>query len=213
MPLDGTYTGLKASVADWLNRDDLTAAIPDYIAMAEAQFCRRLIKDGPVRRMMTRSDATISTEFASVPFDFMGAKSIYMVEDQVTQLKFCTPEQIDQKKGETDNIAGKPEFFSVVGGEFQFFPAPTQAYSAELKYWARVPALSATTSTNWMLTLNPDAYLYGALLQSAPYLKDDSRIPVWESAYATILSDIVEADKVERTSSYMAVPNVAGGTP
>jgi len=31
-----TYTELKASIADWLNRSDLTAAIPDFISLAEA---------------------------------------------------------------------------------------------------------------------------------------------------------------------------------
>ena len=44
MALDGTYIGLKASVADFLNRADLTASIPDFIALAEAQ----MIGDRPV---------------------------------------------------------------------------------------------------------------------------------------------------------------------
>ena len=37
-----TYTELKASVADWLNRTDLTSVIPDFIALAEAQIERTL---------------------------------------------------------------------------------------------------------------------------------------------------------------------------
>ena len=35
-----TYTGLKASIADFLNRDDLTSVIPDFVALAEAQINR-----------------------------------------------------------------------------------------------------------------------------------------------------------------------------
>ena len=31
-----TYTELKASVADWLNRTDLTAAIADFIKIGRA---------------------------------------------------------------------------------------------------------------------------------------------------------------------------------
>ena len=34
------YTGLKASIADFLNRDDLTSVIPDFVALAEAQINR-----------------------------------------------------------------------------------------------------------------------------------------------------------------------------
>jgi hypothetical protein len=67
MSLDGTYAGLQASVADWLNRADLTAVVPDFIAMAEAQISRRLLMDGPVRMMMGRSDATVTAEFTDVP--------------------------------------------------------------------------------------------------------------------------------------------------
>ena len=38
MALDGTYGGLKTSVADFLNRGDLASAIPDFITLAEAQI-------------------------------------------------------------------------------------------------------------------------------------------------------------------------------
>jgi hypothetical protein len=54
MALD-SYANLKSAVGDWLNRADLSAVIPDFIAMAEAQLSRRLVMDGPVREMMGRA--------------------------------------------------------------------------------------------------------------------------------------------------------------
>ena len=33
-----TYTELKAAIADWLNRSDLTSQIPDFITLAEAEM-------------------------------------------------------------------------------------------------------------------------------------------------------------------------------
>ena len=38
-----SWTELKARIADWLNRDDLAAQIPAFIALAEARFNRVLI--------------------------------------------------------------------------------------------------------------------------------------------------------------------------
>jgi hypothetical protein len=35
-----TYTDLKTSIASWLNRDDLTSVIPDFISLAEAGINR-----------------------------------------------------------------------------------------------------------------------------------------------------------------------------
>ena len=44
--------------------------------------------------------------------------------------------------------------------------------------------------TNWVLTSHPDVYLFGSLYQAAPYLKDDERVPVWESRYRSALDQI-----------------------
>ena len=33
-----SYSDLKASVASWLHRDDLTTQIPDFICLAEADM-------------------------------------------------------------------------------------------------------------------------------------------------------------------------------
>jgi hypothetical protein len=41
-----------------------------------------------------------------------------------------------------------------------------------------------SNTTNWLLTEAPDVYLYGALVHTAPYLKDDARIAIWESFFA-----------------------------
>lgn len=207
------YADLQAAIADFLNRSDLTAAIPTFISLAEVQMTRRLLANGPVRQMMARADATISTEYCVVPTDFIGAHTIYLVESQVRQLDYATPAQINEKKTHTTQLTGDPKFFSVVGGEFQFFPAPTAALAAELTYWQRIPALSTTNTTNWLMTLYPDAYLYGALLQSAPYLQADTRIAVWENAFGTILDDVVSVSKVENSNPFITVPDVLGTTP
>ena len=49
MPI-ATYTDLQSSVADWLNRSDLSAVIPTFIQLAEAKFNREL----RTRDMLTR---------------------------------------------------------------------------------------------------------------------------------------------------------------
>ena len=38
----GTYAELQTAVANWLDRDDLTARIPEFITLAEARFNRLL---------------------------------------------------------------------------------------------------------------------------------------------------------------------------
>ena len=52
-----TYAELKTAIASWLNRDDLTSVIPDFIALTEAALNRDLRH----LQMIDRDDATIDT--------------------------------------------------------------------------------------------------------------------------------------------------------
>ena len=37
-----SYSTLKSAIADWLLRDDLTAVIPSFISLAEADISRKM---------------------------------------------------------------------------------------------------------------------------------------------------------------------------
>ncbi len=190
MSLD-TYDGLKTAIADFLNRTDLTSAIPTFISLAEAQMNRRL----KTRRMVGRSDATLSDEFVSVPDDFGGVITIKLTgTSPEAMLDFVDPIKAAELLQTTYTAAGQPRFYSVVGEGLQLIPAPDAPYTAEMTYWKRIEPLSDDNDSNWILADHPDAYLYGSLLQSAPYLSDDPRLVVWGQIFTTILSDIESDD-------------------
>jgi len=187
-----TYTELKASLADWLNRSDLTATIPDFISLAESQIERQL----RTRQMIVRANATFAAaaEYGTVPDDFLEAKAIKINTNPVTNLTFQTIDAMDQLSNTTYLSSGKPLYFSVVGNQFRLLPIPDGAYTAELVYYAKLTKLSSTVATNWLLTQAPDVYLYGSLLQAAPYLQDDARIQTWATLYERALNDLRTAD-------------------
>ena len=62
-----TYTELKASIADFLNRDDLTTVIPDFITLAEAQINRDVRHWKMEARSSGVQDAT--DEYMQIPSD------------------------------------------------------------------------------------------------------------------------------------------------
>jgi len=191
-----TYTELKASVADWLNRSDLTAAIPDFISLAEAQMERVL----RTRQMIVRSNASFNVEFGATPADFLEVKSFKLSgTNPITPLSFLTIDAMDLESSKL-SATGKPRFFSVVGTQFRLAPTPDTNYATELTYYAKLSKLSVSVSTNFILDSSPDAYLYGSLLQAAPYLQDDNRIPVWAGLYERALTDLQVADDRGATS-------------
>lgn len=185
-----SYNDLKSSIADWLNRDDLTAVIPDFITMAEAQLERRL----PVERMVKRSTATIDTPFSAVPSDFVSAKSLVLTSTAPVQpLEFLSEDELDAKKY-VYRSSGKPLYFTVVGTQFEVLPAPDGEYTAELTYVGTLPKLSDSNPSNWILARHPDVYLYGSLMQAAPYLRDDDRVSLWAQLYAQVVEEMLVQD-------------------
>jgi hypothetical protein len=190
-----TYSELKSSVGDWLNRTDLTAAIPDFISLAEAQVERKL----RTRQMIVRATATVDTEYGTVPADFLEVKSLKLQTNPVTPLQFETIDSLDNLQSQYPS-SGKPRYFSIVGSQIRTVPVPDSSYTAELTYYGKLTKLSDTTTTNWLLTAAPDVYLYGALLQAAPYLKDDARITTWATMYTSAMEDLQVADDRGATS-------------
>lgn len=176
-----TYAGLQAAIADTLNRQDLSNQIPGFIVLFEAKANRKL----RVRDMQTRVQATTDDEFIPVPGDFRAPHSLqlqigsnggwtpkldFVGEDEATDLRL---------KYSREGYQGPPKAYTIFGGAFEVIPAPVAGtpYSYDLKYYAGISPLAV--SVNWLLTKAPDAYLYGACAEAAPYLKNDERIAVW----------------------------------
>ena len=185
------YGELKSTIADFLNRSDLTSVIPTFIDFAEAEFNRNL----RVRQMVLRAEAQIDARFSAVPADFIEAKDLVIVTtNPVTPLEFITQQEMAQERSTTYTAAATPKYFSVVGGQFEFVPTPDQQYSLEMSYFAKIDALSDDADTNWLLTDYPDIYLYTSLMHSAPYLKDDERIGVWSQLAAKAREELIARD-------------------
>lgn len=191
-----TYAELKSAIADWLNRDDLTDTIGNFISLAEAQFNRSIRH----RKMVVRSDATLDTPYFAVPGDWLQTIRFQLSTNPVTPLLFVTPEQA-LEESQVYSAAQQPLFYTMIGEQFQVVPAPDSSYDAELLYYAKIPSLSTTTTTNWLLSESPDLYLYGALVQSAPYLKEDERVGVWAGLYQKLFDDMMLADERARIGS------------
>jgi hypothetical protein len=204
MALDGTYIGLKASLADWLNRSDLTAQIPDFIILAEAEMKRRL------RRTSVRNSAfSITAQAVAAPGDCAELRSIYLISTQMMQdvpIRLCTPEMLAERRARNAGAVGRPSDVAVMAGYFNFAPAPDQTYTAEIFYFQSLIPLNVGTPTTTLYTEAPDMYLYGALLQAAPFLENDERIPTWQGKFDNSIEQMnYVREREEYTASLRAV--------
>ena len=181
-----TYAELKSSIADFLNRDDLASVTTSFISLAEADMQRR------VRhwRMEKRSTAELDTQYSAIPADFVEIIRFYVTSGDTKPLELISQAQLLDRKAKSLNTSGAPAYYALTAGEIEVYPAPDATYDVELYYLSRIPALSDSNTSNWLLDHYADAYLYGSLVHSAPYLKDDARIQVWAALYQSAIDAI-----------------------
>ena len=184
-----TYTDLKTSVASWLNRDDLTSVIPDFISLAEAGINRDLRH----YKMIERADATLDSRYVQMPTDWIETVRFSITSGNTYRLELVSRDDMLEYRQKTADASGRPRFYANIGDTIEVFPTPDADYTMQLQYYAKTPALSDSNASNWLLLDAPDVYLYGTLIQSAPYLQDDARTQTWAALYAAALQSLQKA--------------------
>jgi hypothetical protein len=121
-----------------------------------------------------------------------------VADDNYRALQLLSTDQLERMRPGAS--AGAPQFYAHTAGQIELFPVPGESYTGELLYYAKVPALSDANTTNWLLTDSPDVYLYGSLLQTAPYLRDDERAAVWAGLYSAAVVRLNDASNKAKHS-------------
>ena len=193
-----TYTTLKASIANWLNRSDLTSEIADdFIKLTEADFNSKL----RIRKMIAQTSFTIDSETEALPTGFLQVRDIYILNGNTkVPLTYTTPSQMDSTVG--TSTTGLPNSFTILGDTFRFSPKPDASYTAYINYYKSFDALSDTTTTNYILTTHPAIYLYGSLFHAANFLGgiNPQQVQTWQQMFATAMERLELNDREDQVS-------------
>jgi len=178
-----TYTELQEKIAAWLYRSDLTAVIPDFIALAEERMSREV----RVRQMEVAMVATAITDNRiAAPDNTVGVKVLWLPDYPQTPLTSQSFESVLSKGAE-----GVPTCYAWQGDEFYF----DGSGDVQGVLYQAIPALSDANTSNWMLTKNPSAYLFGALYEAAIYTKDAEAEARFGGRFAAAIEAINGGDK------------------
>jgi hypothetical protein len=191
------YANLQTTIADFLNRDDLTSVIPTFIQLCEANINRN------VRhwKMETRTSGQQSAgdQYMQIPADWIETIRFHVTGSGTSPLDLISRAAMQDKRAGAEDTSGTPRYYTHADSQFELYPTPDADTDVELLYYAKVPDL-ATNSTNWLLEEAPDVYLYGSLLHSAPYLQEDSRMAVWAQMASASVARLNEASEQARYS-------------
>lgn len=198
-----TFADLKAQVAVFLNRSNLTTQIPYYVQLAETRIAYGS-KEPPfetqplrVRAMETRATATINAQSIQLPTGYLQQRRLYLAATPNGKLKYVTPELFwtDCRTGTT----GQPEIYTVEGEAFYFAPTPSSTgYTGNIDYYKKFTALSADADTNWLLVNAPNVYLYSTLLEAFSHNRNMEQARLNAVKFTGIVNALNSADKADR---------------
>lgn len=187
-----TYTELKTSIANHLDRADLTSAIPDFITIFEAVANNELALRTRFNTAKTTLSLTSTTVGVALPLDFLEAQAFVNTTLQPVEIIPPTTPAALYTSVPDPTTSGSPRGVVTIGGYAEFAPVADQTYAIDTYYYKKVVALAAN-ETNWLLTNIPSLYLYGSLIAAEAYLGDDPRIKIWGNLYDNIIKKIDSA--------------------
>jgi hypothetical protein len=191
-----SYSGLKTSIANWLNRSDLTSEIEDFIVLAEKDFNSKL----RIRQMISSDNSfSINAEKVDLPTGFLQVRNFFIVNGGTKySLQYITPAQMDQIKG--SSTSGQPSTYTIIGDKFRFAPTPASTYTGTLNFYKEFDPLSDSNTTNYILSNHPAIYLYGSLYHSANFLGgvEPRQVQQWQQMYATALERLERNDREDQ---------------
>ena len=199
------YTDLKAEIAEFLNRDDLTSIIPTFISLAEAEF-QRVIRHWKMEQRAT-GQQTGGDQYMQIPADWLETIRMHIVGSGTSAITMQSRAAIADIRAKNEDVSTKaPYYYCHADSQFELYPTPAEDTDIELLYYQKIPVLSASNATNWLLDEAPDLYLYGALKHSAPYLAEDARVAVWKDLYSeAVLGTNIAAERSRYSGSGMTL--------
>lgn len=185
-----TFASLQEDVRRYLERGsvadaDVYAQIPSLINLAERQIASELKVQGFIDVLT---------------FNLVAGQSVYDKPDRwrtTVSMSFgdgatfesrvsILPRSYEYARAywPDSTVQGAPEFYADYDySHWLVVPTPDAAYPAEALV-DRMPALlDDANQTNWLTDFAPQLLLYRTLLEASPFLKNDERIPVWQSLY------------------------------
>ena len=179
-----SFTSLRDSIARWIRNADAIVQIPDFIALAEARITADLMTVRPMwqrsRAALTSGESTIATPDDCMSFVgcalVLSGELVEIPVIAITSVQFAS------------TTTGRPTCCAVSGETLHVYPPADQTYTLEMIYHRRLPAISDSVTSNWVLEQAPQLYLYGALIESSGYTGESARIPQWEAMYEGALS-------------------------
>lgn len=205
-----TFTSLKEDLRRYLERGntadtEVFEQIPSLIDLAQRSIAR-LIK---VQGFLVPYIATMSGGVSVYPKPARWRETVSMnIGTGATgnSRKFLEPRSYEYCRfyWPDSDATELPLFYADYDfNHWLIAPTPAASYNWEVMAYQLPPLLGDSTQTNWLTDYAPNALLYRSLMEAEPFLKNDSRLAVWQQLYQAEMSalDVEDLQNIANRSA------------
>jgi len=200
-----TYDSLVADISSYLERTDQATLekIPTFIMLAEQVIAAEIKFLGNLTPM--QSNLVTGQAVVDKPARWHKTVSMNVTVGGVRQPVFLRKYEYLREYWPNPTQTDSPKFYADYDyTHWLIAPTPDDDYAFEVLYYERIQPLDSSNQTNWFTIYAPQALLYGTLLQAMPFLKNDERIPMWQSQYDKIMQ-VLKAEDIQRMGDRQAI--------
>ena len=169
------YTELVAAVQSYTENQYSTTDINTFIQQAEQRIYNSV--QLPDLRKNVTGNMTSGNKYFSLPSDWLSTFSIAVInaDNEYTYLLNKDVNFIRESFPDTDSgFYGQPQYYAIFNDTTMLLgPTPDANYNSELHYYY-YPESIVTAGNTWLGDNFDSALFYGALLEAAVFMKDDS---------------------------------------
>ena len=194
------YASLLVDAGEYAGREDIAHNFPRFLGLAELKLNRRL----RVADMEVTDEIALIDGEGTLPADFLEAREVRNASG--IPIRAVSLQQL------TNSYMGRsgiPTGYAIVGSTLKARPINNQDLT--VTYYARIPALTPSNPTNWLLEKGADVYLYALVTEIAIWERDAPKAQAGQQLLALALSGLTVED--ERTRWGNAKMVVGGVTP
>lgn len=231
MKIFNSYKDIEDKIVDWLDREDVREHVHDFIRLCTLDITRTLRVPIMEKTLLV---PVMSNGSAKVPSNLAELKGINWVEysegdnKSINILKrhpLNRSSIIEYNKKSIDVNKNIPSSFARIQGNYKIFPLSklseeitsegttnlTIVGLVEVIYYSLPEGLQEDSSTNWIVDVSPDLYLFGGLMHSFRYVRDFDKASYWEDKYNKALSKVQLWADLDEWSGGPIVVGVSNG--
>jgi hypothetical protein len=143
---------------------------------------------------------TALSGIVSLPSDYLSWRRCTWTGQTRRELSFVEPMYF--QAAYPSQPSDIPSIFTIEGSTLKVMPL--DGTPLEFDYFQAIPAL-VTGSTNWLMTVHPDLYLFGSMCEAEAFGVNDERMPMWKARRDEIFDEIIRLNNQTRAPSYVRV--------